>query len=279
MVIDGAASNILNSYGRVPLERSDFTTFSPDETRSAIRFGRYEFKYVVDNATRVALEEAIVPYMELDLYCARNEDRSYRITSVYFDDRKLSCYHATINGMLNRRKFRLRRYDGGTLSFLEEKGRRNAFAYKVRQPLDRTLYRYVAAADWRALLNAEADAAGKPMAEFLAAGLRNALQPKLRVHYRRRAYVGRGGYRFRITFDDMIRGDASTDLNGSAPFGRDALPARSIVEIKFEYQVPLRFIRQIEILQLRRQSVSKYCICAEAIGLVAMDEGNPMFPR
>ena len=264
-------------YGGVPLERSDFTALSTDEGKSALEFGRYEFKYVVDQTTRAVLENAIQSYLTLDAYCARQSQKSYEVASIYFDDRNYSCYYDKINGMLNRRKFRIRSYDGGQLHFLEEKGRRNAFAYKIRQPVTETVYWQAIAVDWRELLAGNIEAHGRPAADFISAGMRTGLRPRLRVTYRRRAYVGHGGYRFRVTFDDLLRGDIPSDIARPARIAKDALPGRSIVEIKFEYQVPLRFIRQIEVLQLRRQSVSKYCLCAEAMGLVNMDEGNPRF--
>jgi VTC domain-containing protein len=259
-------------FANLPVERSDYTTL--ESARPALRFGRFEYKYLIPDSARAHFEAVIAKFLQLDPNCAAASDSSYLVTSVYFDTRQLACYHEKQDGLLNRRKFRIRTYGppASGLQLLEEKGRRNSFSYKNRARVPPDLAAACFAADWRRLAAVDLDQLGDPFPKFVASGVRNDLSPKVRVSYRRRAYVSGGGYRFRVTFDDQLTAAAAKELWSKPAFVRRAVPGRTIVEIKFEYQVPLWFIRLIESSELTRISVSKYCLCAEAIGLVQPDE-------
>ena len=59
---------------------------------------------------------------------------------LYFDNKNYDCYHEKIDGLLNRRKFRIRTYSSNkkikSKIFLEIKGRYNNLVYKDRTPLN-----------------------------------------------------------------------------------------------------------------------------------------------
>lgn len=254
----------------VLIERSDFTAFAPG--RTALNFGRFEYKYLVPGPVRKRLEDSVQQYMVLDSYCAGMPDAAYAIRSVYFDDQKFSCYHEKIDGLLNRRKFRVRSYgaDAPTI-FLEEKGRRNAFSYKQRVVMPPELYGAVIQSDWKTLL-ARMPEGSRVWECFVSAGMRAALRPAVRVDYMRRAYVDNSGYRFRVTFDSGLRAVQSTGLRDPGVRSRPVHPGMTVVEIKFESHIPLWFIRQVEANSLQRISISKYCVCAEALELVTAED-------
>ncbi|MDP1536704.1 MAG: polyphosphate polymerase domain-containing protein [Burkholderiales bacterium] len=254
----------------VLIERSDFTAFAPG--RTALNFGRFEYKYLVPESVRRRLEDAVSQHMVLDSYCAGMPESRYSIRSVYFDDLKFSCYHEKIDGLLNRRKFRVRAYGANaTTIFLEEKGRRNAFSYKQRVVMPPELYGAVMRTDWKTLL-AQLPGDSRVWECFISAGMRAVLRPTVRVDYMRRAYVNNSGYRFRVTFDSGLRAVQSADLQDRGARSRPVHPGMTVVEIKFESQIPLWFIRQVEANSLQRISISKYCACAEALELVTAED-------
>lgn len=254
----------------VLIERSDFTAFAPG--RTALNFGRFEYKYLVPESVRKLMEDTVNQYMVLDSYCAGMPESRYSIRSVYFDDLKFSCYHEKIDGLLNRRKFRVRAYGANTTTiFLEEKGRRNAFSYKQRVVIPPGLYGPVLRTDWKTMLDL-APGDSRVWQCFIGAGMRAALRPTARVDYMRRAYVNNSGYRFRVTFDGELRAVQSADLHDSGVRSRPVHPGMTVVEIKFESQIPLWFIRLVEANNLQRLSISKYCVCAEALDLVAGED-------
>jgi hypothetical protein len=250
----------------VLIERSDFTAFAPG--RTALNFGRFEYKYLVSEPVRRRLEDVVSQFMVLDGYCVSMPESRYSIRSVYYDDPRFSCYHEKIDGLLNRRKFRVRSYGAAaTTIFLEEKGRRNAFSYKQRVVIPPELYGPVLQADWKSILDLAPDDS-RVWQCFVGAGMRSILRPTARVDYMRRAYVDNSGYRFRVTFDSELRAVQSASLHGLGVRSRTVHPGMTVVEIKFESQVPLWFIRLVEANSLQRISISKYCECAEALDLV-----------
>jgi len=230
-------------------------------------FGRFEFKYIVPDVTARALEEELQEFMEIDPFCRDRPSRSYLVRSLYFDDPGFRCYHEKIDGLLHREKFRLRAYDdpGSSPRFLELKGRHHHFSFKHRTVLDDRLCGLIEARRWSAL----ALAASSPVIEqFAAAACRRQLAPQVLVTYSRRPYVSRRDFRFRVTLDRRIQGQATTALDH--PSGRAAWvePGRTVIEIKFEQAVPAWFQRLVAAYELRRMSISKYCRAAEALTLV-----------
>lgn len=256
--------------GEILIERSDFSTFAPGNT--ALNFGRFEYKYLVPESVSKLVENSVKQFMVLDGYCSGVQGSRYSIQSVYFDDPKFSCYHEKIDGLLNRRKFRVRSYgENAATIFLEEKGRRNAFSYKQRMVIQPSMVGPVLRADWKTLLNFE-PADPRLWQRFIGSGMRSALRPVARVDYMRRAYVNNSGYRFRVTFDSELRAVQSVGLGDSGTRSRLVHPGMTVVEIKFESQIPLWFIRLVQTNNLGRLSISKYCACAEALNLVICED-------
>jgi hypothetical protein len=265
---------IFGILGNVVISRSDFTSLKPGHL--ALNFGRFEFKYIVNESTRKKIEYVVRQNMVLDGYCLNMPNSHYRIRSVYFDDRNFSCYHEKMDGVLNRFKFRLRAYgdnDKFKLApvFLEEKGRKNAFSYKNRMVVSSELYRQILNSDWKKLQEVAQDNS-QVLHRFISSGIRSSLHPVLRVDYLRRAYVNSYGYRFRLTFDNDLRAVEALDINTLGKRNRKVIPGDFIVEIKFENQIPLWFIRLVEENNLQRVSISKYCVCAEKLDLVVGED-------
>jgi len=239
----------------------------PVRPHQAQAFGRFEFKYIIPAQISALLEQELRDFMEIDPYCQARPDRSYLVRSLYFDSPDYDCYYEKTDGLLDREKFRLRTYDepGSSPCYLELKGRQNHFTYKHRSSLDTHLRALIETGRWSAL----ASTSGLAVVDrFAATACRRNLAPRVVVEYRRRPYVSRRDFRFRVTFDRELRGLASTRLEGPPARAARVLPGHTVLEIKFEQAVPAWFQRLIAAYELRRVSISKYCRAAEALTLV-----------
>lgn len=236
-------------------------------TKQAQSFGRFEFKYIIPARLSALLEAELRDFMEVDPFCRTRPEQSYLVRSLYFDAPDYSCYYEKIDGMLDRQKFRLRTYDepGSSPCYLELKGRQNHFSYKHRIPIDARLRDLIESGSWSTLA-----AAGGPAVLdcFAVSACRRNLGPRVVVEYRRRPYISRRDYRFRVTFDYELRGIAANKLDRASGRTAAVLPGHTVLEIKFEHAVPAWFQRLIAAYELRRVSISKYCRAAEALTLV-----------
>ena len=95
---------------------------------------RHELKYVVTAVQMALLESRIQNLISLDSHAG--EEGSYRIRSLYFDDRYHSCYLENEIGTDPREKFRIRIYNGdlGRIS-LELKRKEHGMTQKIACPL------------------------------------------------------------------------------------------------------------------------------------------------
>ncbi|MEM8710154.1 MAG: polyphosphate polymerase domain-containing protein [Planctomycetota bacterium] len=245
-------------------------------TGAKLHFSRFEFKYVLTQEVRDELETQFQYFVELDPYVATKEGAKYFVRSLYFDNDAHVNYWEKEDGKKHRQKFRLRTYtqdpSDGTPRFLEIKGRHNNLVFKHRTPLLTEARDDVSPSTlWHPTTNdLLAHLAEGDVREAFQFDLhRKHLKPKMLVDYQRRPYISKYDPEFRITFDDSLHGTATGDLD---PDGRHVsqavLPGYTILEVKFRFHVPKWFHRLIQTMELRRVSVSKYCACMKALGVV-----------
>ncbi|MBM4356243.1 MAG: VTC domain-containing protein [Deltaproteobacteria bacterium] len=99
------------------------------------RFNRYELKYLIHASEYRRLVRDLEPFMTPDPH--GDVDGFYRVTSLYYDSPDYQCYRAKIDGLLFRRKLRLRIYPGTNIlqvkkGFVEIKQRMNRTVQKRR---------------------------------------------------------------------------------------------------------------------------------------------------
>lgn len=98
-----------------------------------LQFLRFEFKDVLDHATRSAVEAALQPFVDPDARVRADPERRYFVRSLYYDDAALTAFHDKADGLRSRSKFRLRTYarePGDDVPwFLEVKGRRDQLSF------------------------------------------------------------------------------------------------------------------------------------------------------
>ena len=76
-----------------------------------LRFQRHELKYYLPEQMCSELSRLIGPYVKPDPYLERDEAKSYMVRSLYLDTGDLRFYREKLDGLLVRKKFRVRGYN------------------------------------------------------------------------------------------------------------------------------------------------------------------------
>ncbi len=246
-------------------------TISPT-TASPLHFSRFECKYVLDPARRAAIAADLAPFMKPDERGVADAAAGYFVRSLYFDDPSMSAFHAKMDGLRTRSKFRLRTYATGPDDpapwYLERKGRHDGRVFKHR-----TLVH--AGFDPRArgerlvreILRHAAPSAVRD--QFEMAVVRHRLAPLVLVDYRRHAWHSPFSADFRVTIDGQLCTAASDAVWPASAAGRSLLRGESVMEVKFAQLVPAWFQRLAQIRELQRRSLSKVCEAILELGLAS----------
>jgi hypothetical protein len=231
------------------------------QPRTKTRFRRYECKYVVSEETAAAVTSYIQPYVATDPYAVGSPDRSYDIISLYLDSPDLRLCRETEEGLLDRVKLRIRRYDTRLASsgFLEIKRRHNRLVMKDRARLSTSAIAHM-------LAGGAPDTTGLPLDEtaaydkFLRYTARWLARPVVWVKYRREAWAGAFDERLRITMDREIRcADADHCPDFLPPEHWVPLDTKGVVlELKFDEVFPDWLSGMVRSLDLSQRSFSKY---------------------
>ena len=251
--------------------------FSASSTQSndypAVVSQRFEAKYRINAAQAMAVRELIRPYMDADPYGS-----AYPVTSIYLDSPDLAMYWSSARGEERRHKLRIRTYDGGghETCFFEVKHRHNQIIRKdravVRQPAARGL---LAGAPTHPdmLLNPERDL--ESLYHFQDLLARYNASPRLVVRYLREAHLSKMDEPVRITFDTQITCLPSEHFDPESwfvsPYWFEPSDLPIVLEVKFTDAFPGWVENIIHRLNLRRDSFSKYVICADALQLEGVD--------
>jgi len=174
---------------------------------------------------------------------------AYRTTTLYLDTPDLDVFHR--RGSYGRAKYRLRRYEGSDLAFLERKLRRPGLLVKWRTSL---------APGALDLLATGGLASGAPGHWFQRRMACRQLAPSCVVTYRRLARLGTAeSAPVRLTLDDDLRASSATGF-GMTPAGPEGpvLRGRHILELKYRGRLPALFRRLVQDLALTPGGISKY---------------------
>ena len=221
---------------------------------------RNEWKYQVSGAELTVLAARIAPLLRPD---GHHRPGGYAIRSLYFDDFSNSCLRENEAGVDNRRKYRLRLYNGDTgLIKLEIKEKLHGMTHKRACT--------VTPEQCRAILQGTPPPVGPdspaPM-NLLAAAMRTrGLAPKVIVEYERTAYVSRVG-NVRVTFDRNVSASASVDrfLEERLPLTPILPRGQHVLEVKYDELLPDPVAQVLELGRLRRTAFSKYYLSRLAL--------------
>lgn len=191
------------------------------------------------------------------------------VSSVYFDDHRMSACYANLDGLTSRRKLRLRWYDSvlpPEHAVLEIKWRENRVTGKHRLHLHAE--DGFQAMDYRDLKTSLASCLHqqRKLERHLAA-LNRFYQPTLLVRYRREHFVSRDGT-VRLTLDYDLE---YVDQRGRIRFGGDfAVPLRNLVvlECKTTVGAETELRKLIHPFSIRPSRCSKYVMGCQELGLV-----------
>lgn len=215
-----------------------------------------EIKFLVDRPTGHRIRDWARARLEPDPYGEGPFGDEYRTTSLYFDTADFDVFYR--RGSYGRSKYRIRRYDGEAVVFLERKLRRATRLTKRRTvvPL-------------HALTHLENHGGVWPGAWFEQRLLVRGLLPVCQISYQRLARVAmRDNGPIRVTLDDNIRALPQTHL---AFGGHDAVavrPHKMVLELKFRGTAPAIFKQLVEEFALTPARVSKYRMTVGALGLI-----------
>ncbi len=223
---------------------------------------RHEIKYRINGGTYHILRQRFRAVMQPD---AHTENGLYRVTSLYFDDVYRSAYRDKVNGILNRKKYRIRIYDlGDDVIHLEEKIKNENVGYKKSIPLTKEQYYMLLNGDTSFLGSEEyADTSG---GDFFASDSAVRLSPAVIVDYIREPFVCTAG-NVRITFDMKIAACINgTDLFNEGNIYETVMPDNDIVlEVKYDNFIPDHIRQMLTGISAMQESVSKYVLCSDKI--------------
>ena len=223
-----------------------------------LHFRRFEFKYHVPRAIADRIIPQMLNYMVWDEYS--DGDEGYEVNSLYMDSTNFKCYHEKVDGLMNRKKVRVRSYkknwDDDNNMFLELKRRSGEVILKDRMIVKGKDFKHFLD-DPFSLWNNE-DYKNNFLNEFLWEYTVNKMSPTVLVTYKRKPFFSKFDRRFRVTFDYDLSFAKPDGLNFNVGYDR-VYDDLVIMEVKFNGAMPKWFHEVIEMYKLTKDVFSKYC--------------------
>lgn len=217
---------------------------------------RHELKYLINEGEHAALACRMAPVFKLDKHARAG---GYTIRSLYFDDYCNSAYEEKDAGILMRKKYRVRIYNGSDKVIkLERKKKYGSWIYKEDAPLTRSEYEQILAGDYDFLLRSP-----YPLCrEFYIECICNMMRPRTIVDYEREPWVMDEGT-VRITFDSNVRAAVgSFDIfDATLPALPVLEPGKLVMEVKYTEFCPQLVRDMVPPGAAELTAVSKYCLC------------------
>lgn len=218
---------------------------------------RHEYKYVIESKQEHVLRIKAAGMMKLDQFA--ENDGEYRITSLYFDDDRNSCFYENENGTDPRSKFRIRYYNEDSAHLkLEKKSKRNGMTLKESCSISRAECEQMMHGIIPTVTSQTNEAAAKLFTEMR---LRKLL-PKVIVSYDRIPYVYKAG-NVRVTFDKNLTASSDVVRFLSGDFGRRPIMQKgeAVLEVKWDELIPLHIKEYMHLERLQWSAFSKYYLC------------------
>lgn len=221
---------------------------------------RHEIKFIISKQMSLILKQRLALAMDVDKNSV-NLDNTYFIRSLYFDDINSTAYYEKIDGVLYRKKYRIRIYNNDS-SFirLERKWKHNNMTSKDQLKISKE--------NCINLLTNQFDNIDKEllnnslMKEFITDIKVFGLKPSVIVDYKRLAYTYPIS-EVRITFDERIKsGLYNCNLFNMNRITYDVIDNNEVVlEVKFNEVLPEHISIILQTIPLYRQAVSKFALC------------------
>jgi len=202
---------------------------------------------------------------KLNQICQRDSfsdsDGGYLVSSLYFDDYDQSAFFDKLNGVRDRKKFRVRVYNyRSDVIKLERKIKREIVTDKSHIQISKEEYESIVGGDASFLGHKQNAVANDFYLNFRTRNLR----PRVVVEYRREAFIYPYGD-VRITFDTLLKAGVFQRDLFSRGYMISALPYDQIIlEVKYTGYFPAVIRNIIQTSNLQRQAISKYARCIAA---------------
>ena len=218
---------------------------------------RHELKFKISNSAAEVLKQKLSLILKKDKN-AYYSDGSYLIKSLYFDDLDSSSYYEKMDGVLYRKKYRIRIYNNNDEFIrLEKKMKHNTYTAKEQILISKDIYSKI--------LNGKLDQIDSPtglLEEFITNSKTKHLVPSVIVLYHRIAFTYPIS-EVRITFDSHIQsGLYNYDLfDKEVPMYDVSEPGKQVLEVKFNEVLPLHIANILNDIPSCKEAVSKFAIC------------------
>lgn len=221
---------------------------------------RHELKFILNESQVNLLKMNLSLLMDIDSN-SKNEDNSYFIRSLYFDDIYNTSYYEKIDGLEVRSKYRIRIYNfDESFIRLERKEKNRDLTHKEQYQITKKEYNNIINDRFDLLDTTKS----KLLEDFVLLEKLHKIKPDVIVDYKRTAYT----YPvedIRITFDEDIRsGKFNYDLFDKDMITYNVLkPNEVVLEVKFNNYIPKFIAQVIMTIPSIRLSVSKFALCKE----------------
>lgn len=221
---------------------------------------RHELKFIISKSQAQILKYRLSLVMDIDTH-SPNEDNTYYIRSLYFDDIYDSAYYEKIDGLEKREKYRIRIYNfDDNFIRLERKEKNRDLTHKEQTVITKE--------ECMHFINNEFDeidtSKSKLLEDFVIKQKLHKIKPDVIVDYTRLAYTY-DMEEIRITFDENIKsGRYSYDLFNKDIMTYDVIePNEVVLEVKFNDAIASHIVSILETIPSIRLAVSKFALCKE----------------
>ncbi len=232
---------------------------------------RYERKYLVPNYFLDAIRKRLSGFVRPDIFTAPDTEGNpqYTVRSIYFDNSALGCYYEKGDGIMFRRKFRIRSYDS-----YEPHAK---VVFEIKRKIENRIKKYRAFmcyddiddifdtydVEKYALKDRRYETSVDSAKRFFYHYIKYNFYPTVHVVYEREAYHGKFDPDTRITLDKNIRSRLYPKINDV--FSNNNLKylfkGHFILEIKYYRDTMPEWAHGIvKEFRLRHDALSKYTI-------------------
>ncbi len=222
---------------------------------------RHELKYLINYHEYTYLKTRLEATLDRDENAAA--DGNYHVRSLYFDDVYNSALTEKEQGVLKRKKYRIRTYNlDDSVIRLERKDKYSYYISKTSKNLTREEFYRILGNDCQWLL----DSNHSLFLDFYIQIRDKLLRPVVIVDYEREAYTYGAGS-VRITFDKNLRaGTNSLDIFDGAVATKTVLGRPVMVmEVKYDSFLPTHIRNLIQICSHNISAASKYVMGVKAV--------------
>lgn len=216
---------------------------------------RYELKFTINKNMAEILKQKLKIVMDLDSHCS---EEGYLIRSLYFDDYNSTAYYEKIDGVLYRRKYRIRIYDFEEKTIkLECKEKKDNYSKKRATTITKQMCYNLINREFERI-----DTNDELVNEFINEAKLRPLLPSIMVDYKRVAFTYPVSD-VRVTFDSEI----SSGYNNFDIFDKSANSLAMIndnemvLEVKFNEVLPNHIALVLSSVPIIRQAFSKFAVC------------------